>query len=235
MSYADYPQSGQLRFWTEEEIELRELAQYRIVTVVKNKLLEMNKAWRFVRTEGPCLTPVSFISPEYDETSVFHTNKKAGGELLALRAETTASSYEVARRVGGKLPLCIWQSGKSFRPEEDDGASPSKMRFKEFWQLEFQCIYSESTKANYREGLIPLVCREINRVCMRRLSEIRVVDSDRLPSYSENTRDIEVYYNDRWTEVASCSIRNDFDDGTKVTEIAVGLDRLATIAHDCYN
>lgn len=56
--------------------------------------------------------------------------------------------------------------------------------------------------------------------------EIRFVESDRLPSYSESTLDIETNYRDDWKEIASCSIRTDFSEDTRVCEIAIGLDRL---------
>lgn len=38
-------------------------------------------------------------------------------------------------------------------------------------------------------------------------------------------------HNGKWREIASCSIRNDYKEGTKVCEIAVGLDRVATLAN----
>ena len=67
----------------------------------------------------------------------------------------------------------------------------------------------------------------------------RVVISDRLPSYSEITMDIEVHNGYQWMEVCSTSRRKDFPQklvvsGKKgntekdalVLEIAIGLDRL---------
>ena len=46
-----------------------------------------------------------------------------------------------------RMPLVVWQHGKSFRREQDQ---PTKfMRLKEFHQLEFQCIYSLTTGADY--------------------------------------------------------------------------------------
>ena len=74
----------------------------------------------------------------------------------------------------------------------------------------------------------------------------RIVESDRLPSYSEITMDIEAHTeafvfapeNDRWMEVCSISRRTDFPQKAKfqtkkgtvekdllVLEIAIGLDR----------
>ena len=227
MSEALYKLGG-LRFWTESEIELREAFQKQVVSVVKRTLTDMNPAWRYFRTEGPCLTPADRISSEYSETDVFRTNHKSGGGELYLRAETTASSYAFARTVQGKKPICVWQSGKSFRRETNDGASAAKLRFNEFWQLEFQCIYRDDTKADYRGPLISAVSREIERFTLGALC--CTTTSDRLPSYSESTIDIEALHNGKWREMASCSIRNDYGDGFKVCEIAIGLDRVATLA-----
>lgn len=226
MSDALYTLGG-LRFWTEDEIELREAFQARAVAVVKRTLTGMNPAWRFFRTEGPCLSPRSRISDAYDDSDIFITNHVAGGEALCLRAETTPSSYAVANTIQGRLPICVWQAGNSFRRETNDGASAAKLRFNEFWQLEFQCIYGADTKADYRARLIGAVSVEIARFtgCI-----VRVAESDRLPAYSESTLDIEADHNGTWREMASCSIRTDYSKDTRVCEIAIGLDRVATLA-----
>lgn len=228
MSTALYKFGG-LRFWSEDEIELREQFQVRVVSVVTSTLLSINSAWRFFRIEGPCLAPKFSISSSYDDDDVFKTNHIAGGDNLYLRAETTHSSYAFARTCGGKMPICVWQSGKSFRREMNDGASASKLRFNEFHQLEFQCIYRNDTKADYRQPLISAVRKEIERFTM---AETRLVDSDRLPAYSKSTIDIEAMHNGRWIEMASCSLRTDYADGMTVCEIAIGLDRVATLAGD---
>ena len=226
MSYGLYQLSG-LRFWSQDEIELREAFQRRAVAVVTRTLTDLNPAWRFMRTEGPCLSPRDQISAAYTDDDLFATNHIAGGSPLYLRAETTPSSYAVARRAGGKLPMCVWQAGKSFRRETNDGASAAKLRFNEFWQLEFQCIYRADTKADYRAALIPAVSREIGRFTM---TPTRVVPSDRIPDYSESTLDIEAMHGGKWREMASCSIRTDYAPDARVCEIAIGLDRVATLA-----
>jgi glycyl-tRNA synthetase len=218
---------GGLRFWHEHEIELRDAFQSRVANVVRKTLLDLNPAWRFARCEGPILHPRSQISAAYDDSDIFVTNDMRGGEPLCLRAETTPSSYAYARRFGGKLPICVWQSGISSRREMNDGASAAKLRFNSFWQLEFQCIYRADTKADYRSALLPAVEHEISRFTM---ADTRQVDSDRLPSYSESTVDIEANHNGVFREMASCSIRTDFGDDTRVCEIAIGLDRVATLA-----
>lgn len=227
MSEAIY-QLGGLRFWNEREITLREQYTERLSQVVRYALLNMNPAWQFFRVEGPCLAPASEISPAYTEDDVFITNHSAGGDFLRLRAETTPSSYAYARWLmkrekRAKPPLCVWQAGKSFRRETNDGASAAKLRFNEFYQLEFQCIYRADTKADYRSALIHAVAVECGL-----LTGIggRTIDSDRLPSYSESTIDIEL----GGREVASCSIRTDFADDMRVCEIAIGLDRLVELS-----
>lgn len=227
MSLALYELGG-LRFWEEDEIDLREAFQSRIVSTVKRTLTDLNRAWLFYRMEGPSLSPGSEISPSYTDKDVFCTNHIAGDGPLYLRAETTQTSFAYAKHLNKKLPLCIYQVGKSFRRELNDGASAAKLRFNEFWQLEFQCIYTLDTKADYRSALIPEVVNEIGRFTK---SETRIVVSDRLPSYSESTLDIEAMHDGVWREMASCSIRKDYSETVRVCEIAIGLDRVATLAN----
>lgn len=232
MSEALYQFCG-LRFWNEDEIELRDAFSSRVISIVKRTLSEINPAWSFAQVEGPILTPRSFINDAYDDNDLFSTNHKIGDDFLYLRPETTASSYEYARFLKRKLPLCVYQKGKSFRRELNDGATASKLRFNEFWQLEFQCIYANSTMADYRSILIEAISNEVRRFTML---ETRKSISHRIPSYSESTHDIEVEYQDgsngpwKWMEIASCSIRNDFSDDAKVCEIAIGLDRVAALS-----
>lgn len=226
MSKALYVLGG-LRFWDENEIELREMFQSRVISVVRNTLLLMNPAWRFARVEGPCLSPREQISAAYDDSDIFVTNHIAGGAPLCLRAETTQTSYAYARQLNPKLPFCVYQTGKSFRREINDGASAAKLRFNEFWQLEFQCIYSKDTKASYRDALLPKVALEISRVVC---GPTRLQESERTPSYALSTIDIESQYKGVWRELSSCSIRTDFSESTLVCEMAIGLDRVTTLA-----
>ncbi len=180
MSLALYP-TGQLRFWTEHEITLREGLIPRLYHHVKTPLQKLNKAWRFERVEGSLLTPTNFISAAYTEDDLWVTKGLIAGKGVALRAETTASSYLYAKHLMSqegdniKLPLCVWQSGKSFRREESDGASASRLRFFEFYQLEFQCIYSKTTGADYTSPVISSVCKEVQLITG---SSARVVPSD---------------------------------------------------------
>lgn len=230
MSFALYP-TGQLRFWTEREIALREGLIHRLFHAVKAPLQTLNKAWRFERVEGPLLTPKAYISSAYTADDVWMTNGIIDAEPVAMRAETTASSYLYAQHLmsqaGGsnKLPLCVWQAGKSFRREDSDGASASRLRFFEFYQLEFQCIYSTSTGADYVKPVTTSILKEIELMTGW---EARLIPSERLPSYSDATFDVEVDFNGHWREMCSISQRTDFDNA-KVLEVAVGLDRLVSV------
>ena len=223
---------GGLRFWNEEEIQARNQLVDSIVMSANDTLTNMNPAWKFVRMEGPCLSPRDRISTSYDDDDIFVTNHAAGGSNLCLRAETTPSSYEYAKWIMNNdrryrnPPLCVWQVGKSFRRETNDGANASKLRYNEFYQLELQCIYSRTTNASYRPPLMQAAGDIIGKETGL---PVRMVSSDRLPSYSQSTIDIEVETAKGWREMASCSIRTDFSTQDFVLELAIGLDRVLDV------
>ena len=234
MSEAFYNIGG-LRFWTQEEILVREQAVQTLLNSISTPLQALNSAWSFHRMEGPILTPSSFINAAYDETDIFQLAAPLGGAPAALRAETTASSYLYAEHLlrSGKArpPLCVWQVGKSFRRETNDGARASELRFNEFYQAEFQCIFKNDTKADIRGCVEEAASKAIQRITLS--NNYRIVDSDRLPSYSTMTRDVEVEYNGKWKEMASISTRTDFPmENMLVCEVAVGLDRLVVVSSE---
>jgi len=226
MSTALYHGIGGLRFWSEDEIERREAFVARMASVFRRTLTDMNPAFGMARVEGPILTPQDFVNPAYDASDIFVTQISKAGQPLTLRAETTASTYAAMRAMRPRLPFCAWQAGKSFRVEANDGASAAKLRFNEFWQLEFQVAYRADTKADYRAALMTVATREIARETS---TSTRHVESDRLPAYSSSTLDIEVLHGDVWREVASCSLRTDYAPDVLVCEIAIGLDRVISI------
>jgi glycyl-tRNA synthetase len=218
-----------LIFWSEEEINARKIVESRVLWAVKKTLKGMNRAWEFFQVEAPILTPWEFINKNYTDADLFATNGTAkdstGADTnLIARPETTMGSYAYAKHLLNphnvekvRMPLVVWQHGKSFRREQDQ---PTKfMRLKEFNQLEFQCIYSPTTAADYAEKLIPAVQFALARL----VGECRLVASDRLPDYSESTMDIE--HVESGMELCSCSKRKDFENA-KVLEIAVGTDRV---------
>lgn len=225
---------GGLRFWNEQELDYREWATKHLNSLIRNTLTNVNRAWSFHRVESPMLVPGFTISPSYDSNDIWAVEAEIMGSNAALRPETTAGSYQAAEALlrDYRMPIAVWQVGKSYRRETNDGASASKLRFNEFTQAEWQCIYAASTKADYRAAIENMLKESLRWLC--NAEESRIVDSDRLPSYSTLTRDVEVRRADgRWVEVCSISTRTDFlDKEALVLEIAVGMDRVVEIAHE---
>lgn len=202
---------------------------------------DINRAWEFVQIESPSLVDRALVSKEYSETDFF-----AVGENLALKPETTFASYEylddllTSNPSRYKLPLCIYQLSKSYRNEQDK--TNKHLRLREFYQLEFQFIYSDSSKADYVSHFRKSAEEAISRHF--RHTKIRSIPSDRLPSYSRSTQDIEIALDSNWNtvpatdnnadhywmEVASMSDRDDcIIPNTRNIEIAIGLDRLVSL------
>jgi len=205
-----------LIFWDEHQIRLRNMIVDYVVAGVRHMLLGMNQAFKVVQCEAPLLTPNAFINPNYTNEDVFSVND------LVLRPETTMGSYAFVRHLldshtKTKMPLCVWQHGKSFRQEQDQVTK--NMRLKEFYQLEFQVIYSKTTANDYTALAIPQVASLLSDL----VGPCKTLASDRLPSYSISTTDVVVEQNEM--EICSISKRTDFPDA-HVLEIAVGTDRM---------
>jgi glycyl-tRNA synthetase len=226
--------------WTEEEIAHRHHLKSFLARRVRDALRATNPAWEMAEVETPVLTPRAEVNPQYTEDDLFLARTDGS---LALRPETTAGSYFVARRMlamrAARPPFVVWQAGQSFRREQDH---PRKLlRLKAFYQQEFQCFYTADTANDYHEAVLPAVAAAVRDATAL---ETRTVPSERLPSYSRRTTDVEVFWNDRWAEMASVSTRTDFaarycvtlrDNRVKelellVLEIALGLDRLTVVS-----
>ncbi len=239
-----------LLHWPEREIKRREHFTALFSDVVSSFLREQNKAWEIERVEAPTMLPMALVNPNYTADDLWCFMRHDADEpMLVARPETTPSTHAwMAHRLSGhtgiRLPYCCWQVGKSFRVEQDKVLS--HMRLKEFWQQEFQCAYSIDTANDYQEKCLEPMRRMIGFAT--RLPT-RLVESDRLPSYSQRTMDIEVDTGERWMEVCSISRRTDFpvknryqnkkkewfETEVLVLEIAIGLDRCvyaASLAED---
>lgn len=217
--------------WSEEEIAYRQFLIDSLSRVIKKSLLNENVSWQFIQIESSTIIPKEFLHKNYTKEDCFFLQE----EQFSLRPETTAGSYEYAKKLlnNQKIlpPFCVWQYGKSYRNEQDNVSK--NMRLKEFYQLEFQCIFSDTTLNDYHTKIIDPLLKEVELLLKL---PTRSIDSDRLPSYSLKTKDIEVYTKDnKWMEIMSISLRNDFNAkvllGKKehnllVLEIAIGLDRL---------
>ena len=228
-----------LIFWEEKDIRLRKQFEENIKEDVKSILLSENPSWKFYQIEAPCLIPVNLINPNYTENDIWMQEQKSDEkERLALKPETTPSSYIYAKHLLNSNrcmpPLVVWQTSKSFRREQDQ--TLKNMRLKEFYQTEFQCIYSADTMNDYQSNVLEPIRKMFEDIIAL---PTRIIESDRLPSYSLRTVDIEVYNDDKWMEICSISKRTDFDQKARINfknkviekdllvlEIALGVDRV---------
>jgi glycyl-tRNA synthetase len=229
-----YNRNG-LVFWNEKEIRLRNMIVDYFVRELGVVLKKENKAFEMVQVEAPILTPEELINKNYTQKDVYFVAEAGGDEekldLFGLRPETTMGSYKYGQWLLDhtenkiRLPICIWQHGKSFRREQDQVTK--NMRLKEFYQLEFQCMYGTNTANDYSKAVIPAVQKMISEM----IGHCKVEESDRLPDYSEKTVDIVCESNNM--EVCSISKRKDCVwksiGGTlgqaSVLEVAIGTDR----------
>lgn len=210
--------SNGLVFWSEEEIRLRRMFEQHFVSSITLNLKTQNRGFEIIQVEAPLITPKSLINQGYSSEDLFVLDEQS-----VLRPETTMGSYAALTDLLSphndrklRLPLIVWQHGKSFRREQDQ---PTKfMRLKEFYQLEFQVAFSSNTANDYSISLIPTVQQAISEM----IGPCRVEPSDRLPDYSESTTDIICNANDM--EVCSISKRKDFPQA-KILEVAIGTDR----------
>jgi glycyl-tRNA synthetase len=237
--------------WDESQLEFRDHISKLIPIKVRSILEKENRGWIMKRVETPVLIPSGMINPNYTADDVWNVENPYTKDIrlptpiaMTLRPETTPGTYIALQNMLNHNevipPICVWQVGKSFRREHDQ---PTKfMRLKEFNQLEFQCLYAEGTMNDYQYAVRQPLADMVNTMLNR---PVRIVNSDRLPSYSKKTIDIEVNVDpktDRWMEVCSISLRTDFPDklhfSTKngpitkdafVLEIAFGIDRLVYI------
>lgn len=211
-------------FWDANQLAVRRYLQSFFARNIEEILRNKNNGFRFYELEAPCLVPSNLINKEYNQDDVFFVS-----EDLALRPETTMASYAYGEYLLGhdlaNPPLVVHQTVKSFRKEQDQVSK--NVRLKEFTQQEFQCIYTEGTLNDYMQVILePLA----NLMQLEIGLETRVVESDRLPSYSTKTMDIEVRNSDKWMEICSVSNRIDVPFTWKEknllnVEVAIGLDR----------
>jgi glycyl-tRNA synthetase len=211
-----YEKNG-LIFWTESDIKLRKMFEDYFSTNILKFLQQQNSAFHSIQVEAPILTPKQWVNKNYTAEDMWCIDD------YILRPETTMGSYEFVKHllnsygdIKWRAPIIVWQHGKSFRREQDQ---PTKfMRLKEFYQLEFQIVFSEKTMNDYSINLYPEILKMFNSI----IGDCRLEESDRLPDYSEQT--IDIICNKTDMEICSMSKRKDLE-GFKVIEIAIGTDR----------
>lgn len=210
-----YERNG-LIFWDQEAIRVRKICEDYFASKLEQNLRSQNGAFYFMQIEAPILTPASFVNPQYTAEDIYTTSDE-----LVLRPETTMGSYAYARHLlthhtKTRLPFVVWQHGLSFRREQDQVTK--NMRLKQFYQLEFQILFSPKTANDYSVSMIPAVQEMISNL----IGPCRVEPSDRIPNYAEWTQDI--VHESSNMEVCSMSKRKDFDLAS-VLEVAIGTDR----------
>jgi glycyl-tRNA synthetase len=174
-----YNKNG-LIFWSEKDIKFRKFIEEQFSTNLMLALKEQNVGFSLIQVEAPILTPIELINKNYTTEDMYVIDD------LVLRPETTMGSFEAAKNllstyndIKYKPPIVVYQHGKSFRKEQDQ---PTKfMRLKEFYQLEFQIIYSEKTFNDYSIKLYPKIQEMISNI----IGDCYIEKSDRLPDYSE--------------------------------------------------
>lgn len=215
-----------LPFYNASWIRDREYIKNVIADIMQDLLFKSNRSWDIHQIEAPTMIPNELVSTEYTDKDVYRTQD------FTLKPETTGSSYQYAKYLLehqiARPPLCIWQASKSYRRENDQVTA--NVHLKEFYQQEFQCIYTEDTKKDYFDLLEELN----NKISWLLGTSNRTVLSDRLPHYSQSTWDIEAKTDHKWLEICSISKRTDvpfnwMDKKLLNTEFAFGLDRLTYV------
>jgi glycyl-tRNA synthetase (class II) len=201
--------------WDEAEIIHRENLIREIPPLLLRTWQNLNRSVRMARVETPILTPASHLGSHIEVGFDMIGTEEHG----YLRPETTAGTYEAAKAIlptqhmQNQLPLCLWQVGLSFRDEKNaDTMRASKLRLRQFYQMEFQLFCSNGTKAPYLEEALKALINKYGG---------EVVQDPNLPHYSTKTLDWHL----NGLEVAGCSARTDWEHG-EVFEVAIGLDRL---------
>ena len=182
--------SNGLVWWDESEIQHRDALSAMLVGYVRRTLQRVNASIRVIRVETPCLMPLEWAS---NKQLPYYTTGK-----VALRAESTLGTYWVQEKCQYKLPVCLYQINKSFRDENSEAMRLSRLRFREFYQVEFQLFDSPDTKADYHQTFV-------DNFRFENLVPVEIPASE-LPPYSTRTTDL----NSREFEVASLSTRKDF-------------------------
>ncbi len=237
-----------LIYYDEADIEAREFLIRFISRELRDAMRQLNRGIDFVRVETPCLIPKEIVEPhlevkfplwKVDPTNHIEISPELMENHLWLRPESTHCTYAMFRelypesnRLKKVLPLCLWQAGLSFRVEQDK--TFRNLRFKQFYQMEFQLAYAEGTKADYHlhavramrgilDKLFPQWGTASGILTPEHIYSVDLEDMDEIPFYSEKTTDLYVLDH----EVVAISNRTDFE--YPILEISCGLDRLLAI------
>lgn len=235
------PNVNGLVFHSEKDIFYREF----LINLISNHLRECfkqaNRAIEFMRVETPCLVSGDIVQDHLKADFPLWTAKDGNhedAERFWLRPESTKGTYSMfdilwpqESELKRRLPMCLWQSGLSFRVEQDK--TFAHMRFKQFYQLEFQLAYAEGTKFDYHQFAVSNIMQLLIQHFPWLVVRHEPLFGDELPFYSDATTDVylldatkHAQSHQEW-EVVAISKRKDFK--YPVLEMSFGLDRLTRL------
>lgn len=212
-------------FYNSSDIKARGIIIDMFTETLEKRLTTLNPAVRFIQVETPISTPESMLR-KHEETGFELVPVEYHKGSMYLRPETTAGTlhmlehlYPLKKQFKKRLPLVLFQHGKSFRNEQ---ARPfGELRFREFYQLEYQLVAAEDSMAPYFETIVDAVTAAVDQACNKETTGTVVED---LAHYAKRTTDIHI---DTY-EVAAVSERNDME-GYLVFEASIGLDRVTAL------
>ena len=210
-----------LPFYNELDLILKDYIEAVVGLGVKTTLLGFDKSWAMHQIQSPLLIPKSETNLDYEDYKLFSLDD------YHLRPETTEATYAYARLMAKQetfsLPVCYWQHSRSARPDEP---SMDNIYMKEFYQLEYQCLF-RAQDIDYTARMAEQV---LNTIEFLSKSEVRMVKVEEAPTYANVVYDIEIEYRGRWIEVASVLERTDTGiQDTWNLEVGIGTDRLIQI------
>lgn len=224
--------------YTEKDIFYREFLIVAISSYLRQVFKDANRAIEFMRVETPCLVPTDLVQDHITSKFPLWCALPTDGEMWAknqpeenvwLRPESTKGTYQMFdvlfpqdQEFLKHLPLCLWQSGLSFRVEQDK--TFSHLRFKQFYQLEFQIAYSSTTKADYHTIAVQAMQKFLRQHFALFACRTEQLNAPDLPFYSDLTTDLYLSDGSQEWEVIAISKRKDFK--VPILEISCGLDRL---------
>lgn len=107
-----------------------------------NKIVSVLESYGFVPIETPTIEFAETLMGKYgEEEKLIYEFTDRGGRRLALRYDLTVSLARYVATYNPTLPFRCYRVGQVFR-----GENPQKGRFREFTQLDFDCVGSSEPK-----------------------------------------------------------------------------------------
>ena len=197
-------------FWDGDEIAAREHLTAHFAREVEAMLRGSIGTWLPASKPRRC-RPANLMNPNCGDADLW-TQPDTDLVLRPAHDGQLRLRTQAPRRQG----VLLMASLRAGRPERAIARNRiravANMRLKEFWQQEFQCLFSETTKADYQTLIMEPLAVILGNA---RRTTARIVESDRLPDYSLKTMDVEADTGERWMEVCSVSVRKDYAESVR--------------------